>query len=51
MTLQELLDAIERSGLDVSLCQCCSRMVVCLPDGMSNWCEACAAKEAAGGDP
>lgn len=42
---QELLDAIYRSGLDVSLCRNCSKLVVCLPDGLSNWCEECAIKE------
>lgn len=42
---ESLKQAISRSGLDVSFCQNCSQMVVCIPDGMSNWCETCLAKE------
>lgn len=41
-----LYDAIERSGLDISECRICNSLVVCIPDGMSNICEACAKKEA-----
>lgn len=37
----ELLDAIDRSGLDVSLCMECGAPVVCIPDGMP-MCEPCA---------
>jgi hypothetical protein len=44
-TERELADAIERSGLDISLCRCCGKLVVCIPDGLSNICEACAEKE------
>lgn len=40
-----LSDAIERSGLDISLCRGCGKLVVCIPDGLSNICEACAEKE------
>lgn len=39
-------EAIKRSGLDMSLCRSCNALVVCIPDGLSNWCEACAEKEA-----
>ncbi len=44
-TDQDWLDALERSGLDLSLCANCSKLVICLPDGLSNWCEACAMAE------
>lgn len=44
-TERELADAIERSGLDISLCRGCGELVVCIPDGLSNICEACAEKE------
>ena len=44
-TERELADAIERSGLDISLCRGCGKLVVCIPDGLSNICEACAEKE------
>lgn len=44
-TERELSDAIERSGLDISLCRGCGKLVVCIPDGLSNICEACAEKE------
>lgn len=36
--------AIERSGLDVSLCMTCGEPVVCLPDGVQ-MCESCWRKE------
>lgn len=39
-----LYDAIERSGLDISECRHCGKLVVCLPDGLSNICEPCAEK-------
>jgi hypothetical protein len=41
-----LLNAIDRSGLDISECRHCNQLVVCIPDGMSNICEACAEQEA-----
>ncbi len=41
-----LMDAIERSGLDISECRHCNKLVVCIPDGLSNVCEACAEKDA-----
>jgi hypothetical protein len=40
-----LMDAIERSGLEISECRRCSMLVVCIPDGLSNFCEKCAEKE------
>jgi hypothetical protein len=40
-----LINAIERSGLDISECRNCGKMVVCIPDGLSNWCEKCADAE------
>jgi hypothetical protein len=41
----ELRAAIDRSGLDISLCRICGKVVICIPDGLSNICEPCAARE------
>jgi hypothetical protein len=41
----ELWQAIVRGGFDLSLCRTCSKPVVCLPDGLSNVCEACVEAE------
>ena len=37
--------ALERSCMDMSLCRRCGKPVICLPDGLSNICEACAEKD------
>jgi len=42
---QEKSDILDVSGLDVSPCIACSRLVACIPDGLP-MCEACAKKEA-----
>lgn len=42
----DLVVAIARSGLDRSLCRCCGKLVLCIPDGLSNMCEPCAEREA-----
>lgn len=42
----DLVCAIARSGLDRSLCRCCGKLVLCIPDGLSNLCEPCAEREA-----
>lgn len=47
----ELRAAIDRSGLDISLCRGCGKVVVCIPDGLSNMCEACACKETEASNP
>ena len=39
-----LREAIDRSGLDTSLCLFCSAIVVCIPDGLPA-CDSCAGKE------
>jgi hypothetical protein len=38
------VDALRRSGLDISPCMACGLPVVCLPDGLT-MCEDCARKE------
>lgn len=43
---EDLMAAIARSAFDLSLCKCCGKLVICLPDGMSNVCEPCAEREA-----
>lgn len=51
-TAGALLEAIERSDLDVSPCTGCGRLVVCVPDGLC-MCGACALESAVdykGGD-
>jgi len=40
--LRLIEDAIDNSGLDISPCRGCGEPVVCLPDGMSDWCAECA---------
>ncbi len=45
MTHKEWLDALDRSGLDLSLCKRCNKPVICLPDGLSNICESCVDEE------
>lgn len=39
-----LWGAIERSGMDLSPCSICNKLVVCIPDGLPI-CEPCAVKE------
>lgn len=48
-----LVQAIERSGLDISPCMRCGEPVVCIPDGLP-MCKACATADwqrAVGGKP
>ncbi len=40
----ELEATIARSGMDISCCKLCNKMVVCIPDGLP-MCDACAAEE------
>ena len=46
MTPQEMWEAIERSGMDLTLCANCYKPVVTIPDGLACWCESCADKAA-----
>lgn len=43
--LNDLLAAIERSGLGVSSCRKCGATVVCMPDGLP-MCDTCADEDA-----
>lgn len=40
----EVIQAIDRGGMDISPCLECGLPVVCIPDGMP-LCEACATKD------
>ena len=42
--INELTEAIDRGGFDLSLCGRCGKLVVCIPDGLP-MCEGCAGDE------